>query len=100
VIPHERIANSFADDDVTSASQRTRGKQKSKAEVTLVIHFTPRSGSRWLESILERSGRLGTGFELFNPDFLPSIARSYGARSLEECIEMAQHFSARGGHEF
>lgn len=96
-MPHERIANSFADDDVTSESRRTLGKRKRTAEVTLVIHFTPRSGSSWLGSRLERSGRLGTGFELFNPDFLPSIARSYGARSLEEYIEMAQHFSARGG---
>ncbi len=97
MIPHERIAARFAKDDAVSESRRIHGHSKSQAEVTLVIHFTPRSGSSWLASLLAGSQRLGTGFELFNPDFIPSIAQVYGARSLEEYIELARHFGARGG---
>jgi len=97
MIPNDRVANSFAKDDALSESRRIRGQSIGQATATLVIHFTPRSGSSWLSSLLEASSYLGTGLELFNPDFLHSIAQFYGARSLGEYVEMAKHFSARGG---
>ncbi len=93
----ERVAQQFAKDDPESEQRRIQGKAKKPADTTLVIHFTPRSGSSWLSSILESTNRLGIGLELFNPNFVPNIARHYGARSLAEYVDMARHFSARGG---
>lgn len=93
----DRVSGCFADDDEASAARRALGAKMKRASSTLVIHFTPRSGSSWLSSVLESTRGLGTGLELFNPSFMANIAKHYGARSLSEYIEMARYFSARGG---
>lgn len=93
----ERVAGLFAEDNETSLMQRTQNLKLECAHTTLVFHFTPRSGSSWLSSILESTGILGTGLELFNPDFMADIARAYGARSLAEYIQMARHVSGHSG---
>jgi LPS sulfotransferase NodH len=92
-----KVSEYFAPDDEHSAKRRGIGLKLPRAEHRLVIHFTPRSGSSWLSSLLESAGYLGTGLELFNPNFMANIARHFGARSLGEYIDLAHHFSARKG---
>jgi len=97
VIASNRVAGCFAFDDETSHARRIFGKSLNRAVRTIVIHFTPRSGSTWLASILENSRELGNGLELFNPYFITETAKHYGARNLSEYIEMSQYFSPIGG---
>ncbi len=97
IVASSRVENSFSADNKEAEERRLHGHKLLRAKTTLVIHFTPRSGSSWLSSLLEGTGRLGTGLELFNPTFMPNIAKHYGARTLDEYIEMARYFSARKG---
>ncbi|RBO53222.1 hypothetical protein DSD19_09730 [Rhodovulum sp. BSW8] len=91
------LSDIFAPDDEESAKRRIAGARREKAERTLLIHFTPRSGSSWLASLLEATGCLGIGHELFNPSFMPQNARYFGARTLTEYVEMARRFPVRQG---
>jgi len=61
------------------------------------VHFTPRSGSSWLTEVLSRSQALGAPGEIFNPAFVPQIARKLNATSREEYVHAIQRRRARGG---
>jgi len=87
----------FSDDNAHAAYRRQTGDKFAPAKKTLVIYFTARSASSWLSSILEATGRLGKGIELFNPEFMPDIARHFGARNLDEYIHYAKRFTNLGG---
>ena len=97
VEPSDRILASFAADDEESFNRRALTRSMRRANKTLVIHFTPRSGSSWLGSVLESTERLGRGIELYNPAFIPKIAKHFGARSLAEYVDLANFFISRGG---
>lgn len=62
--------------------------EKPAAPRRFVIYFTPRSGSSWLEDTLTDSKCLGRPSEYFNPNFIPNIARSINADSLERYIDV------------
>ena len=55
-----------------------------------VIYFTPRSGSSWLTDILSQTNRMGRANELFNPNFMPNIARALHAGDIHQYIDAAQ----------
>ena len=57
--------------------------KKAPARRRYAIYFTPRSGSSWLTDTLTDSKCLGKPQEFFNPNFIPRIARSLNANSLE-----------------
>lgn len=60
------------------------------ANKDVVIFFTPRSGSSWLTDILPQTNRFGRANEIFNPNFLPSMARALQAETLNDYIEAAR----------
>lgn len=68
---------------------------------TFVIYFTARSGSTWLSEIILKTGRLGVAQELFNPAYVPKIAKNMGAKDLDAYIELAQRrFRKKGVFSF
>lgn len=72
-----------------------------KAQKQLVVHFAPRSGSSWLTDVLSQSNRLGRANEVFNPDFIPTIAQVCNATSLEDYIDLVQRrLNTRGVFSF
>lgn len=75
-----------------TADQVKRAKIRSlpPAERNVVIFFTPRSGSSWLTDILAQTGQFGRANELFNPNFLPSMASSLQAEDIDDYIYAAR----------
>jgi len=72
-----------------------------KAQKQLVIYFTPRSGSSWLTETLSLSNCLGRANEVFNPNFIPNIAQSCNATSLDTYIDLIQRrLNTRGVFSF
>ncbi len=59
-------------------------------KISYVIYFTPRSGSSWLTDILATTQRLGRANELFNPHFIPNIAKACNAASLTDYINLTK----------
>lgn len=55
-----------------------------------IIYFTPRSGSSWLTDNLRQTDRMGHANELFNPEFMPRIARALHARDIHQYINAAE----------
>lgn len=66
----------------------------------LVIYFTPRSGSSWLTDIIRQSRRLGSGNEIFNPQFVASIANGIQALGRDDYIEQVQRRFTSGNGRF
>jgi trehalose 2-sulfotransferase len=55
-----------------------------------VVYFTPRSGSSWLTDILRQTNGMGLANELFNPNFMPGIARVVHATDIHQYIDATQ----------
>ena len=73
--------------DITADPQKhAEILRRPPAQKNVVIFFTPRSGSSWLTDILAQTGRFGAANELFNPNFMPSIARTLHATSLDDYV--------------
>lgn len=64
--------------------------QRPEPTKSYVIYFTPRSGSSWLTDILQQTNQMGLANELFNPNFMPAIARSLHAGDIHQYIDAAQ----------
>ncbi len=79
------------------AKKRERIRAMSAAEKSLVIFFTPRSGSSWLTDVLAQTNSFGRANELFNPNFLPKTAVALQATTLDDYIYAAQRRLAVGG---
>lgn len=88
--PMRLKSNKFFSAVQGNAEKRDELRAKPKAEKQLVIYFTPRSGSSWLTEVLSQTNRLGRANEVFNPDFIPSIAQSCHAETLEDYIDLVQ----------
>ncbi len=83
------------------AEKLAKLRRKPRAEKTLAIHFTPRSGSSWLTDIIAQSGALGAAREFFNPKRLPKMAQALGARDLDSYIDLlGRRFGAGGVFSF
>lgn len=64
----------------------------------LVIYFTPRSGSSWLTDIIRQARRLGSGNEIFNPNFVAGIANGIQALSKADYLTQVQRrFGSKNG---
>lgn len=62
-----------------------------------VTFFTPRSGSTWLADVMSRTRRLGHVREAFNPRFLPKMAQSMNATTLDEyCAVVGRRWQTQG----
>ncbi|MEL6172654.1 MAG: Stf0 family sulfotransferase [Pseudomonadota bacterium] len=79
------------------AAQRDRIRALPEAEKTLVVFFTPRSGSSWLADILAQSQGFGRASELFNPNFIPKAASALQSDTLDDYIYAARRRLAVGG---
>ena len=66
----------------------------------LVIYFTPRSGSSWLTDVIRQSRHLGSGNEIFNPQFVSSIANGIQALGRDDYIEQVQRRFTTGNGRF
>lgn len=97
IVPTASVQDMFIADSDEFRARREIGRSLRPARQTIVIYFTPRSGSSWLSSVLDSSGQLGTGLELYNPEFISSISAHFGATSLEQYIELAPRFVCKGG---
>lgn len=64
--------------------------QRRAARKRYVIYFTPRSGSSWLTDILRQTNRMGHANELFNPNFMPGIARALQADNITDYIRASR----------
>lgn len=69
-------------------ARRTRLASLDLPTHRLVIYFTPRSGSSWLTDLIVQSRRLGSGNEIFNPNFIPKIAT--GIQALDKADYLGQ----------
>ena len=75
--------------------------QEKPAELRYVIYFTPRSGSSWLTDILSQTRRLSEANEAFNPNFIPTIARTCNASNLDQYINvLVRRHNHRGVYGF
>jgi LPS sulfotransferase NodH len=92
----KRVSDVFAKDDEAAAIARQAGEAMPAPQTTMVFHFTARSGSSWLSSVLTRAG-LGIGTELFNPNFMPRMAQNFGARTLGEYVSLGPRYQSRNG---
>lgn len=61
--------------------------QRPEPTTKYVIYFTPRSGSSWLTDILSQTNCMGRANELFNPNFMPNIARALHAGDIHQYID-------------
>ena len=65
---------------------------------TLIICFTPRSGSSLLTELIQQTGRLGHAGEFLNPEFIPKILQSSPASSpYEHLVRVLNHTKSRNG---
>jgi LPS sulfotransferase NodH len=82
--------------------QKLQGlRNRPKARTVLAIFFTPRSGSSWLTDALSQTNRLGRANEAFNPNFIPNLAQSCNATSLDSYIDLIQRrFNTRNALSF
>jgi LPS sulfotransferase NodH len=62
-----------------------------------LILFTPRSGSSMLGDLARRTGALGKPIELFNPNHMGDMARSFDATNLQTYVDVARRSQKRGG---
>lgn len=58
------------------------------AAIRYAIFFTPRSGSSRLTDLASRTGALSTPGECFNKAFVPPIAQTYSARTLQDYVAL------------
>lgn len=65
-----------------------------------IIYFTPRSGSSRLTEILSQTKRLGMVTEVFNPNFVPNIAKNVQARDLKQYMDRTCRWMARSDGMF
>lgn len=59
---------------------------KPPATILYVMHFTPWSGSSWVTELAHSTKRLSNPGELYNPNFLPRMAKAVNATSFEEYV--------------
>lgn len=83
--------------DAKATDQLKRILAKPLAKQQYTIFFTPRSGSTWLNGIIEQSGSLGRAKEVFNPKFCRIHAQKLGIPNLETYIEYVRRRDNRGG---
>ena len=76
--------------------RRARTAAKPLPDRTYVILFTPRSGSTRLGEILGQSG-LSHPREVFNPRFVPGLARKVGAHDLASYADLIRRDRAQRG---
>jgi LPS sulfotransferase NodH len=87
----------FARVVVTEPERQARLLAKPAADLSYVIHFTPRSGSSWLSGILAATGRLSAANEAFNPNFVPRIAHALQATDMDLYIRLLRRrFNTHG----
>lgn len=66
-----------------------------------VVYFTPRSGSSWLTDVVGRSAAMGHCNEIFNPNFMPQIAKTCQAAMIDEYVPAIQRrFNKKGAFSF
>ncbi|MGR3709755.1 MAG: Stf0 family sulfotransferase [Alterinioella nitratireducens] len=74
-------------EEITETPERfARIMARRPADIRYVIYFTPRTGSSWLTDVATGTGRLSKPGECFNPNFVPKIAQSFGATSLDDYV--------------
>jgi len=77
--------------------RRARNLERPAATRGYAIIFTPRSGSSRLEEILACARTLSQPEEVFNPEFVPAIARAWDAGDMETYIAMLRRFRNASG---
>jgi LPS sulfotransferase NodH len=70
---------------------------RTPAHTRYVIFFTPRSGSSRVTELLRGTGVLGNPGEVFNPKFIPRIAKVYSAGSLPDYVGLLLRAHQTGG---
>lgn len=71
--------------------------QRPAPTLTYVIYFTPRSGSSRITDICNKTKTLSSPGEIFSQNNVPGIAKSLGARNLQEYVDVASRWRATKG---
>ena len=91
------MTSKYFDGNTIDVAKHAHILAKPAATKTIVIFFTPRSGSSWLTDILAQTKVLGRANELFNPNFLPKSSAALQADTLDAYIEAARRQLNVGG---